>query len=587
MTRLAFKPAVGLYGSHDPSAALFDDDGLVFAVEEARLRRDKHAVGVFPERAIEACLDHADVRLGALDRVLLPYEPSLQFELLGHYLRDAVRVGRRRPGAAVEHLADTAAKLLRAGVRPTDAVERRLAEVGAVPPVETRPHHRCHAASAFHPSGFEEALVVTLDAKGEHDATVVWRGTPDGLERVRTYEHPNSLGLFFAAVTEYLGFRMFGGEGKVMGLAPYGDPNPDIESALRERIETGVDYDVTALTGRWGTGHGVRELAALFDRPPREEPGEFTDWEADLAHVAQQLLTETALDVVTHHAETFDTGNVALAGGVALNCKMNQRVREADPVEELFVQPVAHDAGLALGAGWLDLPPAEVPPMRDVYLGPAVTTEEVASVLSAGKLRYRPVDRSYRTVAELLADGALVGWFQGRLELGPRALGNRSILADPRTAAARDRINRHVKDRADWRPFAPAVLESAADRYLQDAEPAPFMIRTFDTCPDTRDEIEAALHPADHTTRPQTVTADRNPRFHRLLSEFADLTGVPALLNTSFNVSGEPIVADPVDAIRDFYATGLDALVIEDLLLLKDTDADRGSGRTTSDRTLA
>jgi len=588
VTLLAFKPAVGLYGSHDPSAALFDENGLAFAVEEERLCREKHAVGVFPERAIEACLDHAGVGLGDVDRVLLPYEPALQFDLLGHYLRDAVRVGRSRPGAAAEHLAGTATKLFRARFRPTDAVERRLSDLGAVPPVETRAHHRCHAASAFHPSGFDEALVVTLDAKGEYDSTVVWRGTPDGLERVRTYEHPNSLGLYFGAVTEYLGYRMFNGEGKLMGLAPYGDRDPAIESALRERIETGLEYDVTPLTGRWGTGHGVRELAALFDRPPRESPGEFTDWETDLAHVAQQLLTETVVELVTHYADELGTSNVALAGGVALNCKMNQRVREADAVEDLFVQPVAHDAGLALGAGWLEFAPEEVPPMRDVYLGPAYPTADVEAVLSDCKLPYRRVESSLGTVAELLADGALVGWFQGSLELGPRALGNRSILADPRSASARDRINRHVKHREEWRPFAPSMLESAADRYLQDADPAPFMIETYETRPDTREEIEAALHPADHTTRPQTVSAAQNPRFHRLLSEFANLTGVPVLLNTSFNNSGDPIVARPIEAVREFYGTGLDALVIEDVLLVKNSDATRSSRlAAASDRRVA
>jgi carbamoyltransferase len=576
---LSFKPAIGLYGQHDPSAALFVDGELRFAVEEERLCREKHAVGVFPERAIEACLEHAGISLESVERVVLPYDPSLQFELLGHYLRDAVRAGRERPGAAVEHLGRTASKLFRARTRPTRAVERLLTRIGEpVPRIETREHHRCHAASAFHPSGFEEALVVTVDAKGEHDSTVVWHGTPDGLERVRTYQHPNSLGLFYAVVTEYLGYRMFNGEGKVMGLAPYGERDPEIEETLREYVDTGVEYDVRPLTRRWGTGYGVRKLAELFERPPREQPGDFTDWEQNLARVTQELLEEILHDLISQYADEFETGNVALAGGVALNCKANQRLRESSAVENLFVQPVAHDAGLALGAGWLEQSPADVPELTDVYLGPSHTTAEVETMLEANKLPYQRLTDPARTVAKLLADGALVGWVQGRLELGPRALGHRSILADPRTVDARHRINERVKHREGWRPFAPSIRADAVDRYLEGGTPAPFMIQTFETTPEMREEIRAVLHPADATTRPQTVTEEQNPRYYRLLSEFAELTGVPVLLNTSFNDNGEPIVTRPIEAVRDFYGTGLDALVIEDLLLDKvPSDVSRAS----------
>lgn len=565
---LAFKPAIGLYGKHDPSAALFEDGELVFAVEEERLVRRKHAVDTFPRRAIEACLDRRDLDLPDVDRVLLPYDPTLRSEILPHAFREALReegvVGK------AYMLQQTLIREAQAQLRPVKQIERRLAGIGTpVPPIENLAHHACHAASAFHPSGFEEALVVTVDAKGEYDSTVVWHGTEDGLERVRTYEHPNSLGLFYAIATEYLGYRMFNGEGKVMGLAPYGSRNPEIEGVLRRVIDAGVDYDVTDLTQGWGTGAGIETLEELFDRPRRDEPGEFTDWERDFAHVVQRLTEETVLAIVEAYCERLGVRDVGLAGGVALNCKVNQRVIESDAVDEVFIQPVAHDGGLAIGAGWLGRDPAGVDDWTHVYWGPKYAMGEIRSLLETNKIAYEEPEDVERYVAERLADGALVGWFQGRLELGPRALGNRSILADPRTEDSRDRVNRFVKHREEWRPFAPSLLEEACGEYLATDRPDPFMITTSDIPDERADEIPAVLHPADGTTRPQTVREDQNPRYHRLLREFEDVTGVPVVLNTSFNDHGEPIVNTPTEALKDFYGMGLDVLVLGDAVVEK------------------
>ena len=568
---LSFKPAIDLYGQHDPSAALFEDGELVYGIEEERLTREKHAVDMFPERAIRSCLEYRDLGLSDVDRILLPYDPQLRGNILFHYLRDAVRVeDPLRKISAMETLAKTQVK---SRFFPTREVESRLAAIGEpVPPIETRSHHRCHAASAFHPSGFDEALVLTVDAKGEYDSTVVWHGTPEGLERVRTYEHPNSLGLFYAIVTEYLGYRMFNGEGKVMGLAPYGEENPAIEQSLRSLIDTGVEYDVTALTRRWGAGYGVNRLEELFERERTETPGEFTQWEKDLACTAQKLLEETVVDIAETYLDSTDTRNLALAGGVALNCKMNQRLRESDAVDDVFIQPVAHDAGLPIGAGLLERPPTEVSNLETVYYGPEYETDEIKGLLETNKIAYSEPNSVERYLAERLADGALVGWFDGRLELGPRSLGNRSILADPRSIESRNKVNRFVKHREEWRPFAPSMLEAAADEYLVDGKPAPFMITTFDVEPDKREEIPAVLHPADDTTRPQTVNKHQNPRYHRLISGFANITDVPVVLNTSFNDHAEPIVTTPTEALKDFFGMGLDVLALQDVIVEK-TDA--------------
>jgi len=576
---LSFKPTVGPYGYHDPSAALFEGGELVFGTEEERYTREKHAVNTFPDHAIRACLDHAGVELPDVDRIVLPYDPSLVARSLGVDLRlEAAADGR--PAARVRGVLEKLRKHAVARFTPDAEVRRRLGRIGRpVPPIEHRAHHRCHAASAFHPTGFDEALVVTVDGAGEYDATVVWHATPAGLERLRTYEYPNSLGHFYGAVTEYLGYRAFNGEGKVMGLAPYGERDPGIEATLRSVATFGADYDVTPLMSN-DSDANARRLADLFDRP-RSRDREFDRFEKDLAHTAQRLVEETVTAIVRRYAGRLGVGDVCLAGGVALNCKANKRVMELDAVDELFVQPVAHDGGLALGAGWLEEEPAAVEPMTDVYWGPAPADGEVEALLETTKLGAERPENLERRVAERLADGALVGWFQGRQEMGPRALGNRSILADPRTVASRDRVNERVKHREPWRPFAPSLLEEAADDYLVGGEPAPYMIKTFDTEPANREEIEAVVHPGDDTTRPQTVREEQNPRYYRLIAAFEELTGVPVLLNTSFNDHGEPIVTTPREAVRDFYAMGLDLLVVGDHLVEKPA-AGGGPGRRRS-----
>lgn len=247
---------------------------------------------------------------------------------------------------------------------------------------------------------------------------------------------------------------------------------------------------------------------------------------------------------------------------------MNKAVEQLDAVDKLFVQPAAHDAGLALGAGMLESTPTDTNTMTDAYWGPEYS-DEIDPVLEESKLEFEQVSNPEKVAAEALADGALVGWFQGNLELGPRALGNRSILADPRTVDSRDRVNKYVKHREEWRPFAPSMKEEALDEYLVDAAPSPFMIKTYEVREEKRDEISAALHPGDNTTRPQTVTEEQNTRYYKLLSEFEALTGVPVLLNTSFNDHAEPIVNKPVEAVKDFYGMGLDMLVLEDYVLQK------------------
>lgn len=562
---LSLNPTTDGTGTHDPSAVIFENGQLVFGAEEERFTRQKHAFNTFPGNAIRACLDHCDIGLSDVDRVVVTWEVR---ETAKQDLRDSLL----RPGLErkLYHFLES---LLTYGSAP-QKIRNKLSNVAdPLPEVVYRNHHRCHAASAFYPSGYENALVLTTDGRGETESTVVWKGTSRGLERIRSYDLPNSLGAFYAAITEHLGYRSNNGEGKVMGLAAYGNRDEEIEATLRERVETGVDYDVTPLTK-----HGADPIESLFDRPPVEVPGEYTQWEKNLAHVAQHMIEETVVDIAETYARREGLSNVALAGGVALNCKMNKRVRESELVDDIYVQPVAHDAGTSIGGGFIEGTVDEAREMTDVYLGPKYTTEEIRELLENNKLAYAEPDDIERRTAELIADGNLIGWFQGSLELGPRALGNRSILADPRHVESMDRVNEFVKHREEWRPFAPSILEEAADQYLVDACPAPYMIQTFDVVEEKKAEIPAVLHPGDETTRPQTVQESRNPRYYRLISEFRELTGVPVILNTSFNDNGEPIVNTPTEALKDFFGMGLDALALDDFLLKKPVEGSLSAG---------
>lgn len=565
---LCLNPGIYRMGSHDPGAALFRDGEFVFGIEEERLTRQKHAVGTFPEGSIRACLDHADIDLPAVSHVAVPWVPRKFLPRVRVHLGDAVRYPDT-PTGKLERAGFGLKEGLRTWLRGGDALRERLAAVGEpVPEVRMRDHHRCHAASAFHPSPFDRALVVTADGYGENVSTTVSLGTRNGLERVRAYDYPNSLGLFFGAVTKFLGYRPNNGEGKVMGLAPYGDYDAEIDGRLRADLDTGVDYDVTAIaTGSFE--YSTRELERRLGRTRTTTGAEFAGWEADLALAAQSVVEEVLTNVVEHYCSQLHVSQVALAGGVALNCKVNKRIRELDCVETLFVQPVAHDAGTALGAGMLAWEPRDVPAMEEVYRGPAYTDAEVRERLDQARIEYSEPEDRERFVARRLADGDLVGWFQGRTEMGPRALGNRSILADPRTEESRDRVNEFVKHREPWRPFAPSILADRTDEYLVDAAEAPFMIDTFDVHEEARSEIPAVLHPGDGTTRPQTVDPDQNHGYHRLISAFEELTGVPVVLNTSFNDHGEPIVNTPTEAIKAFFGMGLDLLVLNDVVVEK------------------
>jgi carbamoyltransferase len=421
-------------------------------------------------------------------------------------------------------------------------------------------HHLAHAASAFHVSPFDRAAVLTLDGRGEKATTGYAVGRGIDLEWLGQVHMPHSLGLLYEDVTEYLGFLQSSDEYKVMALASFG--KPQFVREFREIVRLGPEGQYTI---------GPRRLEDRFG-PARRRGGPLAPRHLNIAHSLQVVLEETVLELARwlHAASSCD--DLCMAGGVALNCVMNARVRDRGPFRRIWVQPAAGDAGTALGAAlWIDArergDDARPYRMDHAYVGPSFTDDEIEAFLRWSKLTYRRLDDPPRQVAELLVDDRVIGWFQGRMEFGPRALGARSILASPIHAEMQARLN-DIKDREDFRPVAPVVLEEEAGAWFVGADVSPFMLFVFDVRPEKAALIPAVRH-TDGTARIQTVNREQHPLYYDLIKAFQARTGVPVLVNTSFNTRGEPIVCTPRDAVESFWASPLDALVIGSFLVEK------------------
>ena len=556
----------------DPAAALIEDGRVVAYVEEERLLRNKHAANLFPIRAIEACLTLGKTALGEVDAIVYGWDAPRYGS--GEMTRFYDQVNARFPpdDATRRWQQRNAGLFAPAALRRTlvaNLVRHFGVAPGDVPVMQFQPHHHSHAAAAFFLSPHDEALVLTIDGSGDSDCTTIWRGRGATLEALHRIELPHSLGWFYAAITEYLGFDAYDGEYKVMGLAAYGRDNLALRGKLAQIVKPGprgFDYEVDPAFLHHGE-HTYSErftdrLPELIGLPPRQGPRKLEPIHEDLAFEAQRLLEDTVVRLVRHFARETGLTTLCVGGGVGLNVKLNSRLhRELDHV---WAFPIPSDSGLAIGAAiahWVGATGRRPPALDHVYLGPAFGDDDIAHQLQQCGLAYRRPDDLADATAQLLADGKVVGWFQGRMEGGPRALGGRSILADPRSVAARDRVNAAVKFREYWRPFCPSLTIEAAARYLERPDAAPFMILAFDATDEARRAVPAVVH-VDGTMRVQTVDAKTAPRYHALLTAFERRTGVPVVLNTSFNVKGEAIVCTPRDAIRCFAATGLDALVI-------------------------
>jgi carbamoyltransferase len=547
---------------HDSSACIVRDGELLFAVAEERISRVKHDAR-FPQLAVEACLTFAGVTPAEVDEVCFGWQkPGALFR------HDLWCYATGRLPLTYLNLLNTTRYYLSMRHQKSGAKVFARKFTPAKARMRFVDHHLAHAISAYGFSGFDDSAIVIMDGRGAWEATSIWHGRDGRIEHVLTIPFPNSIGGFYSAFTDYLGFVPHSDEWKVMGLAPYGKPGVNLDAFLDPEARP---YRVRAdRLNNTASGNGSGIAAALG--PPRAAESEIDDRHKNIAYAVQDYCERAMMSTVRMAVAKTKSRNLCLAGGVALNSKANGKILSSGIVEKIFVQPAASDDGVALGAAlapYLDaggrLPHRA---MRHAYLGPAFDDEAIETTLKTYKLRYSRMSDPAATGADLLTQGKILGWFQGRMEFGPRALGNRSILADPRDPEMTAKVNNAVKFREWWRPFAPSMKKEAAGDFVESATDSPFMILTAQVRTDKRSVIPAVTH-VDGSARPQTVEKEVNPLYWRLIDEVAKRTGIPVVMNTSFNLRGEAIVNTPTDAVRTFFSSGLDALLIGSFLVEK------------------
>jgi carbamoyltransferase len=572
---------LGLSGSlgHDPSAALYIDGKLVAAAEEERFLRDKHAKNRMPLESASFCLRQAGITPADVDVVAIPFAPiSLFGPARWHYAR--------RYWYAPERSLDAIVNGNRRYRRFRSKIVGCLAQLGfdtAKVRIEAVEHHLAHASSAYHCSGFQEkTAILGIDGKGEYATTFFGWGENGTIHKIKEFYDPDSLGGLYGALTEYLGFEMLDGEFKVMGMAPYGDAAKYDFSRLAkfENGELTVNTDYANVIGfrrykEKGKGYYFSPKLVEWLGPKRQ--GDIAD-EPYIHYAAsmQALFEKLSLEMMDYYLGDIlrETGKIAFAGGCALNVKLNQKIIARPEVKELFVQPASGDAGTAVGAAAYVSRQMGVPveKMEHVYLGPAFTNDEVIAACEAHPAQpaWDRIDDVVPRIARILADGQPVAWFQGRMEFGPRALGGRSIIGCPSVKGVADRINEQIKFRERWRPFCPSMLDTVGPQMFGTDHPAPFMTFTFEVVEEWKSRVPEVVH-EDGTSRAQVLKREFNPRYYDLMQEMERLTGNGVVLNTSLNRRGEPMICSPTDALNMFYGSDLQYLIMEDVLVVKES----------------
>jgi carbamoyltransferase len=589
----------------NPAACLLRDGELVAFAEEERFTRLKGSDGMCPSRSIAYCLSAAGLPLAAVDRIAFgwncrKYPWTMLRRFAGAYLRH--RGAARRAYRVADEGSSGLSALEAAFEYHPGRIRSRLVQGlraaglrGEVPPIEFVDHHLAHAYSAYYCSGFRRAGILTLDGSGEDVCTQLAVGEDDEVRVVEQVGIPNSLGWFYAAITQYLGFIPYRDEGKLMGLAALGEErcgaNRWLDPLSRVLRISGDGYEVdpiyTRLGGHYDGDRFTDELTRLITSvDPTAVPvaygervrhdGEvisryLLDTYVDLAWAAQTLLEEAAVTLARRLVREQRVENLCLAGGVALNCKMNGEVLRHAGCRNVFVQPAASDAGSALGAAMYvgrQLGDDVRNPLTHVRYGPGFDDDAVHRALRQCGVSFRRVADPAEEAAERLEEGSIVGWVQGRMEFGARALGGRSILANLAVPGIKDRVNARVKYRESWRPFCPSLIEEVKDRYIESPNESSFMTVAYRATPEAVKALPAIVH-VDGTMRPQVVASDVDPLYHRLIAEVGRRTGHPVVMNTSLNVRSEPIVCTPLEAVRCYYSNGLDALIIGNFALTK------------------
>jgi len=583
---------------HDSAAALLRNADFVAAAQEERFSRKKHDAR-FPAQAVEYCLNEGGLKIEDLDYIVFYDKPLVKFDrLLETYLAYAPKGFRSFLAAMPIWLKE---KLYLKTLLRKELSTLGTCKVKALPPLMFTEHHQSHAASAFFPSPFQHAAVLCMDGVGEWATTSVWLGEGNTLTPKWEIDFPHSLGLLYSAFTYFTGFRVNSGEYKLMGLAPYGEPRYKdliLDKLLALKKDGTFRMDMQYFNYTTGLTMTNTRFDRLFGGAPRQPESPVTQREMDIAASIQEVTEEIVLRLANNIYEELKTDYLCLAGGVALNCVANGRLLREGPYKDIWIQPAAGDAGGAVGAAlalwheYLDNP-RQInggDAMSGAYLGPRFSDAQIKGYLDSVNAKYSRLDDQelLPRLAQILDEENVVGWFQGRMEFGPRALGGRSIIGDPRSSKMQTVMNLKIKYRESFRPFAPSVLSEKVADYFELDKPSPYMLLVADVKDDKRipmsaqqkqlfgieklkvprSEIPAITH-VDYSARIQTVHKETNPRYHTLLKQFEKHTNCPILVNTSFNVRGEPIVCTPEDAYRCFMRTEMDYLVLENYLLAK------------------
>ena len=589
---------------HDSAACLLKDGKIIAAAQEERFTRKKHDPG-FPTQAIQYCLEEAGIVANELDNVVFYEKPFVKFErLLETYLAFAPKgftsFVKAMPVWIKDKLFQKSALIKELKSTLNESVDWRERLLFSE-------HHLSHAASAYYPSPFDSAAVLTIDGVGEWTTTSLAIGKGSDLKVVKEIHFPHSLGLLYSAFTYYTGFKVNSGEYKVMGLAPYG--KPVYADLIRENLITVAEdgsfqLDISYFDYATGLTMTNKKFDTLFGGPPRKSETELTQREMDLAASVQKVTEDIILELVRGIANDTGESNLCLAGGVALNCVANGILLREKIFDNIWIQPAAGDAGGAIGAAlstWYihhnkdRSPTKERDEMKGAFLGPSFNDAEIEAELIACGANFKKLseEEMIEDVASALADGKAVGWMQGRMEFGPRALGGRSIIADPRSPVMQKQLNLKVKYRESFRPFAPSVLREDVGEWFEHDIDSPYMLLVADVQKEKRrsmtKEQEAlfgidklnvprssvpAITHVDYSARIQTVHADTNPKYHAVISKFKEKTGCPLVVNTSFNIRGEPIICTSIDAFKCFMGTGMDVLAVGNYLLYKEQQDD-------------
>lgn len=542
--------------SWNNAACIIKDGELIAAAEEERFTRLKHAPRTPPVKAVEFCLKYAGIQMAQVDYIAVGFG-SPAYYAVKNFLSETQKLRFvnycQQFGSYAEYLIQMYKLMVEFTRMDKKIKNKKWVYV---------PHHIAHAASAFYMSGFDTANIITLDGNGEDDSGLIGIGGKGKIKKLKKIDLYHSSGMIYSSITDILGFVRHSQEGKTMGLAAYGRIISEFEKNI-------ISFDEKT----------IYKLRPFYEKyiwknygPRRGKDEDLSEFHKNLAASAQDVIEKVGVAAANYAYKQTAVNNFCLAGGVVLNCDMNAKIAALPFVNEIFTQPAAHDGGCALGAAfevYSRLGGRQKFKMEHAYWGSEYGENEIEAALRQYKLRYKKCENIENTAADLLAQGKIIGWFQGRMELGPRALGNRSILAHPGKEHMKDKVNKEVKHREMWRPFAPSILEEDAADYVENYRPSPFMLLTFKVKSDKIKDLAQAAH-VDNTARLQTVSKKTNPRFHKLITCFKQKTGIPALLNTSYNDRGEPIVESPKDAIRTFFSTGLDYLALGDYLIGKE-----------------